>query len=169
MYKIRAILDTQEDIIRTMLVDDTINLEELHLIIAKSFGFEGHEMASFYRSDEDWNQGEEIPLFNMAEAGEDISMESCILNETLPEEDDKLIYVYDFLKMWTFYVDVLEISDEKRSDLPKTVLSVGEMPKEAPEKQFIAEDFDEEFDEFGDDDIVDEEFDSFDDIEYPDY
>lgn len=96
MYKIRAILDTQEDIIRTILVNDIINLEELHLIIAKSFGFEGDEMASFYRSDEDWNQGEEIPLFNMADAGEGISMENCILNETLPDENDKLIYVYDF-------------------------------------------------------------------------
>ncbi|MDP5093484.1 MAG: plasmid pRiA4b ORF-3 family protein [Polaribacter sp.] len=169
MYKIRAILDTQEDIIRTILVDDTINLEELHLIIAKSFGFEGHEMASFYRADEDWNQGEEIPLFNMAEAGEDISMESCILNETLPDENDKLIYVYDFLNMWTFYVDVVEISDEKRTDLPKTILTVGEVPKEAPEKQFTADDFEDDFDEFGDDDMIDEEFDSFDDIEYPEY
>ncbi|PQJ74636.1 IS1096 element passenger TnpR family protein [Polaribacter gangjinensis] len=169
MYKIRAILDTQEDIIRTILVDDTINLEELHLIIAKSFGFEGHEMASFYRADEDWNQGEEIPLFNMAEAGEDISMENCILNETLPDENDKLIYVYDFLNMWTFYVDVVEISNEKRTDLPKTILAVGEVPKEAPQKQFTAEDFEDEFDEFGDDDMIDEDFDSFDDIEYPEY
>lgn len=169
MYKIRAILDTQEDIIRTILVDDTINLEELHLIIAKSFGFEGHEMASFYRTDDDWNQGEEIPLFNMAEAGEDISMENCILNETLPDVNDKLIYVYDFLNMWTFYVDVVEISSEKRTDLPKTILTVGEVPKEAPEKQFTADDFEDEFDEFGDDDMIDEDFDSFDDIEYPEY
>ena len=169
MYKIRAILDTQEDIIRTILVDDTINLEELHLIIAKSFGFDGQEMASFYRADEDWNQGEEIPLFNMAEAGEDISMENCILSETLPDVNDKLIYVYDFLNMWTFYVDVVEISNEKRTDLPKTILSVGEVPKEAPEKQFTADDFEDEFDEFRDDDMIDEEFDSFDDIEYPEY
>lgn len=169
MYKIRAILDTQEDIIRTILVDDIINLEELHLIIAKSFGFEGHEMASFYRTDDDWNQGEEIPLFNMAEAGEDISMENCILNETLPDVNDKLIYVYDFLNMWTFYVDVVEISSEKRTDLPKTILTVGEVPKEAPEKQFTADDFEDEFDEFGDDDMIDEDFDSFDDIEYPEY
>lgn len=168
MYKIRAILDTKEDVIRTILVDDTINLESLHKIIAKSFGFEGQEMASFYRADDDWNQGEEIPLFNMAEAGEDISMEICILNETLPKLNDKLIYVYDFLNMWTFYVDVLEISDEKRTDLPKTILTVGEVPEKAPEKQFVAEDFEDDFDEFGED-IIDEEFDSFDDFEYPDY
>jgi len=145
MYKIRAILDTEEDVIRTILVDNTINLESLHTIIANSFGFEGHEMASFYRADEDWNQGEEIPLFNMAEAGEDISMENCILNETLPKVHDKLIYVYDFINMWTFYVDVLEISSEKSKHLPKTILAVGDVPKEAPEKQFVAEDFGGDF------------------------
>lgn len=166
MYKIRTILDVEEDVIRTILVDDTINLESLHTIIANSFGFEGREMASFYRTDDEWNQGEEIPLFNMAEAGEDISMQNCILNETLPEENGKLIYVYDFLNMWTFYVDVLEISSEKNTDLPKTILSVGEIPEKAPEKQFVAENFGDDFeDEFGDDDIIDEDFGDFDDFD----
>ena len=47
MYKIRVILDTKEDIIRTILVDDHLNLETLHFTIAKSFDFGGSEMASF--------------------------------------------------------------------------------------------------------------------------
>ena len=102
MYKIRVILDTKKDVIRTLLVDDSINLESLHTTIAKAFGFKGQEMASFYKTDGEWAQGEEIPLFNMAEAGDDISMQNCILNETLTDENDKLIYVYDFLNMWTF-------------------------------------------------------------------
>ncbi|MFK8059828.1 MAG: hypothetical protein AB8B78_07030 [Polaribacter sp.] len=160
MYKIRVILDTKEDVIRTLLVDDKKNLEDLHLIIAKSFGFEGQEMASFYRTDEEWNQGEEIPLFNMAEAGEGISMQTCVLNDTLPEENNKLIYVYDFLKMWTFYVDVVEISDDKRDNLPQTILSVGEIPEEAPDKEFIADKLD---DGFGDEGDIDDEFGHFDD------
>ena len=78
MYKIRVILDTKEDVIRTILVDSDLNLEDLHLTIAKSFGFKGQEMASFYRTDNEWTQGEEIPLFNMEEVGEGISMKTCI-------------------------------------------------------------------------------------------
>lgn len=166
MYKIRVILDTKEDVIRTILVDDSINLESLHYAIAKAFGFEGQEMASFYRTDDEWNQGEEIPLFNMAEAGEEISMQNCILYETLPEENNKLIYVYDFLNMWTFYVDVVEISSEKRDDLPQTILTVGEIPEEAPEKEFVADKLD---DGFGDDDDIDDEFGHFDDFDYNEY
>ncbi|KOY52323.1 IS1096 element passenger TnpR family protein [Polaribacter dokdonensis] len=166
MYKIRIILDTKEDVLRTILVDDTINLESLHYTIAKAFGFEGQEMASFYRTDDEWNQGEEIPLFNMAEAGEAISMQTCILNETLPDENNKLIYVYDFLNMWTFYVDVVEINEDKRTDLPQTILEVGEIPSEAPEKEFVADKLGNEFDE---EDDLDDDFGHYDDFDYNDY
>ena len=166
MYKIRVILDTKEDVIRTILVDDKLNLEDLHLTIAKAFGFGGKEMASFYRTDDEWNQDEEIPLFNMAEAGEGISMQTCILNDTLSEENNKLIYVYDFLKMWTFYVEVIEISTDKKEDLPQIILTVGEVPSEAPEKEFVAEKLD---DGFGDDGDIDDEFGHFDDFDYNEY
>lgn len=160
MYKIRVILDTKEDVIRTILVDNSFNLEDLHFTIAKSFGFVGQEMASFYRTDEEWNQGEEIPLFNMAEAGEEISMKTCTLTDTLPEENSKLIYVYDFLKMWTFYVDVIEISSEQKENLPAIILTVGEIPEDAPEKEFKAEKLDSPF---GDEEDIDDEFGHFDD------
>ena len=164
MYKIRIILDTKEDVIRTILVDDSVNLEELHITIVASFGFEGQEMASFYRTDSEWSQGEEIPLFNMAEAGVGISMATETLKETLPKVNSKLIYVYDFLNMWTFYVDVIEISDEAKSDTPKTILSVGEIPTEAPEKEFIADNLDGE-----EKDDIDDEFGHFDDFDFNEY
>ncbi|QOD61618.1 hypothetical protein H9I45_03985 [Polaribacter haliotis] len=163
MYKIRVILDTKEDVIRTILVSDSFNLEDLHFTIAKSFGFNGQEMASFYRTDSEWNQGEEIPLFNMAEAGEEVSMKTCALVETLPEENDKLIYVYDFLKMWTFYVDVIEITSEIKENLPAIVLTVGEIPDEAPEKEFVADKLDSPFED------EDDDFDPFDDFDFNEY
>lgn len=163
MYKVRVILDTKEDVIRTITVNNAITLETLHFTIAKAFGFDGQEMASFYRTDKEWNQGEEIPLFNMAEAGVGISMATEILHESLPEENHKLIYVYDFLHMWTFYVEVVEISNEKIID-SKVVLSVGEIPTEAPEKEFKAEDLGSDLD-----DEFKDEFDSFDDFDFNEY
>ncbi len=154
MYKIRVILDTKKDVIRTFTINNNVTLELLHNTIANIFGFNGNEMASFYRTDDEWSQGEEIPLFNMAEAGVDLSMVTEILHESLPKKNDKLIYVYDFLKMWTFYVEVIEISDQEITET-KIILSVGEIPEEAPEKEFKAEDLngnsDDEFDDPFDD------------------
>ncbi|MDT7832201.1 hypothetical protein RQM59_07395 [Flavobacteriaceae bacterium S356] len=164
MYKIRIILDTQEDVIRTILVKDRITLEELHFSIAKSFGFDATEMASFYLTDDEWNQGEEIPLFNMSDDPVSLAMNTCILNEALPNIADKLIYVYDFLKMWAFYVEVVEISSETSAELPKTILTVGSIPDEAPEKEFVAEDLgDDPNEDFNDG------FESLDDFDFDNY
>jgi hypothetical protein len=159
MYKVRVILDTKKDVIRTLLVNDTINLEELHLFIAKTFGFNGQEMASFYKADYEWNQGEEIPLFNMSEFGEEISMSTCVLKETLPNTNDKLIYVYDFFKMWSFYVEVIDSNTELLTE-SKILMSIGEVPDEAPEKEFVADKNEDSFDD---------EFESLDDIDFDTY
>ncbi len=164
MHKIRVVLDTEEDVIRTILVDHTINLETLHSIIASSFGFNGLEMASFYRTDHEWNQGEEIPLFDMSEVGESMSMQHYYIKNTLPNAGEKLIYVYDFLSMWTFYVEAIEVSEESIQSLPKTILSVGDIPKEAPTKEFKAENSNPNLsDEFND------EFESLDNIDFDNY
>ena len=159
MYKVRVILDTKKDVIRTLLVNDTISLEELHLFIAKAFGFNGQEMASFYKADYEWNQGEEIPLFNMSEFGEEISMSTCVLKETLPNTNDKLIYVYDFFKMWSFYVEVIDSNTELLTE-SKILMSIGEVPDEAPEKEFVADKNEDSFDD---------EFESLDDIDFDTY
>ncbi len=150
MYKIRVILDTKEDVLRTLSIDETCNLEQLHYAIIDAFGFEGQEMASFFRTDEDWNQGEEIPLFNMEDDG--VSMATSILKKTLKKVNDKLIYIYDFLNMWTFYVELIEVSKEKVKGA-KIILSVGELPKTAPEPKFKVDNdiFEDDFDEFEDD------------------
>ena len=60
IYRMRAILDTEEDVIRDFEIEASSSLEELHDALSQSFGFAGNEMASFYRSDEQWNQGEDL-------------------------------------------------------------------------------------------------------------
>jgi hypothetical protein len=162
IYKVRAILDVEKDVIRDILIDSSNNLEDLHKIIAKAFGFNGQEMASFYTSDTDWNQGEEIPLFDMSDAGESSSMQSHILKDTLQNKGDKLIYVYDFMSMWTFYIELSDNNIEESITAPKVAFAFGDAPEEAPEKAFEAEiDLDDE-EEFDNLDI----FDNIDDFDF---
>lgn len=146
IYKVRAILDVKEDVIRDVLIHHDENLETLHKEIANSFGFNGQEMASFYTADNEWNQGEEIPLFDMSDAGSSVSMKTSILKETLLNKNEKLIYVYDFMVMWTFFIELTDIIPHTDEQLPKTVFAFGDVPEDAPEKEFTAEFSMEQFD-----------------------
>ena len=86
IFRFRVVLDndTKEDIFRDIEIRDTDTLEDLHNVITQSFGFDGSEMASFYISDDEWNQGEEISLFDMSEGGSDIQlMSQTILNSSI--------------------------------------------------------------------------------------
>ena len=162
VYRFRVILDADEDVFRDIEMLQESTLEDLHNTIIQSFGFDGAEMASFYVSDEEWNQGEEIHQLDMS--GHDTSIK--LMNETsldsiLSEKQTRLIYVYDFLKMWTFFVELGQIAEiEEGRDYPNLMFVHGQIPDNAPEKEFKGEDegmlngdFDDDYDTDGYDDF----------------
>ena len=166
IYRFRVILDndTEEDVFRDLEIRETDTLEDLHNIITQSFGFDGTEMASFYLSDDEWNQGEEISLFDLSEGSSSTRlMGETLINKEVHEIQPKLIYVYDFLSMWTFFVELAEIVEEAEGhDYPNLMFVHGQTPTEAPEKIFEADEFDmdNEFDDDYDvDDYTDLDFD----------
>ena len=158
IYRFRVVLDndTEEDVFRDLEIRETDTMEDLHNIITQSFGFDGMEMASFYISDDEWNQGEEIAMFDMSEAGNEVMvMGQTIIKDVVHEASPKLIYVYDFLSMWTFYAELAEIVDEAEgTDYPNLMFVHGQIPDEAPDKTFEAQS-DDAFDEFENDVDVD--------------
>ena len=160
-YRVRIILDVKDDVIRDLIVAESISLEELHFTIAKSYGFKGKEMASFYRTNDSWEEGEEIPLSDMSEDGDSKTMSTFLITNILNNVGDKLIYVYDFMAMWTFFVELAEIKNSKEDGLPKIALSFGDTPDEAPEKEFKSEKPLDDIDAFDDENDI-ENIDDFD-------
>ncbi|MBB4119177.1 hypothetical protein GGR32_001473 [Mesonia hippocampi] len=164
IYKFRIVLDTLEDVFRDIEIESENTLEDLHNVITQAFGFDGTEMASFYLSDDEWNQGEEVLLHDMSEGTTSVRMmNETKLDSVLSKQNTKLIYVYDFFSMWTFYVELAEITDaEDGRDYPNLLFAQGQLPDSPPDKQFEAEDlsdFQEDEDNFDD-------FDSFDDYDF---
>jgi len=158
MYKFRVILDTKEDVIREIALLRDFTLEDLHQTIVNAFGFDGMEMASFYHTDNEWSQGDEIPLFNMSEQVGGLSqMSDYKLDLIFNKQNNKLIYVYDFLNLWTFFVEFIsEFDDVEDKSIPLLLFSLGELPQKAPEKEFEKpkedEEEDDDFDSLGYDD-----------------
>src|SRR5690606_36325215 len=158
IYKIRIILDTEEDIFRDIEIEDDNTLEDFHNAITQAFGFGGAEMASFYTCDEQWNQDEEIALFDLSENGSEIRlMNETSLDDVLCEESPKLIYVYDFFSMWTFFVELADIveNDDGRV-FPNLLFSSAELAESPPENELEAEpevDIGEQVDNYDDMDV----------------
>lgn len=160
IYRFRVILDnnTEDDVFRDIEIRESDTMEDLHNTITQSFGFDGMEMASFYVSDDQWNQGEEIAMMDMSEAGNKVKMmNETVLNTIIHEASTRLIYLYDFMNMWTFYVELGEIVEEAEgTDYPNLMYVHGQIPDEAPDKVFEAEEDDDDYNEFEDDLDVDD-------------
>ncbi len=154
IYRFRIILDTHEDVFRDIEIEANATLEDFHNAITQSFGFDGQEMASFYTSNDLWEEGEEISLFDVSdEPGGVRVMGETYLEDVVDEDKTRLLYVYDFLSMWTFMVELADIAEAESGQIyPNLMYSHGQIPEEAPEKEFTSEpiegedDFDEEFD-----------------------
>ncbi|WP_417887202.1 IS1096 element passenger TnpR family protein [Zunongwangia sp.] len=163
VYRFRVILDAEEDVFRDIEILQDATLEDFHNTIIQAFGFDGTEMASFYLSDEEWNQGEEIHQFDMSGGDDSIRlMNETALDSVLSEDQTKLLYVYDFFNMWTFMVELAQIAEiEEGRDYPNLMFVHGQIPLNAPDKEFKAEnEEDNEEDEFKDDYNIDD-FDNF--------
>lgn len=154
IYRFRIILDTEEDVFRDLEIEQTASLEDLHNAINQSFGFDGSEMASFYLSDDQWSQGEEFAQFDMSETpGEIRTMGETRLEQILDKNQTKMLYVYDFLHMWRFMVELAEIAEvEDGITYPNLMFVHGQIPDQAPNISFEA---DTDQDDDNDDDFED--------------
>jgi hypothetical protein len=71
------------------------------------------EVASFYTCDETWNQEDEISLLIQETYLERKIMSDYKLSDILDDENTKIIYVYDFINMWTFLVELAAIEEQE--------------------------------------------------------
>ena len=134
--KFRVLLDSKnkDEIFRDIIISDKDNFESFYKIILKAYYFSNNEMASFYMSNENWDKGYEISLFDMS-FGEDNSqimpgvMKTCMIADFIQESDQKIILVHDFLNMWMFLIELIEYEKECPKS-PEIVLSIGKSPDE---------------------------------------
>lgn len=177
IYKFRVIIDTEQDVFRDIEIETEATFEKLHDAILDAFDFEAGEMASFYMSNEQWEKGLEIPLMDMA-GDAALSMKSTRLSDMVSKPSEKVLYVYDFMRMWIFYVELLEVKKDMPSTIyPRVALVYGDAPSQDDKEMdlFGSEFSEEEFNEMhgevngeeeGDEDIFDAGDDYFDESEF---
>lgn len=132
VFKFRVLVDATDDVFRDIEILDTQTLQDLYDTILTAFEFNGGVMASFYASNDEWERGQEYNLLDMSEKGNDKNiMAKVILNDIVEEENQKLLLVHDFMRMWCFYVELIEEKPAvKGTDYPRVVMKFGESPDE---------------------------------------
>lgn len=134
--KIRIILNVKDDVLRDIIVDSKTSLLEFSKIISDQFGFDSTEISTFHISNESWEQLEEIKIFKIDDNDE--IMDNAPISNYFVLKGDKMIFVYDFLNYWTFFIDVNEtVEKAKDREYPFCLLSVGKVPEESPTNIFL--------------------------------
>ncbi len=139
LYKLRIFLETDgDDVYRDIEIQENATLEDLHNTIVNSFDFDGNEMASFYLTDEELNQGFEIPLFNMDDANPNHNlMSNTLLKDVINKKNPNLLYVYDYFNMWRFLINLMGTGEEAPGiEYPQVAFAQGVRPETAPDIDF---------------------------------
>ena len=167
VYKFRVILDAEEDIFRDIAILEDDSLEDLHNTIVNAFGFDGTETGSFFTCESDWtwDEEDEIPLFDTGDVpGEMKTMVDFKIYDLLHQDSTKMVYVYDFFSMWTFFLELAAIEEKEDGEsYPTLLFSHGELPAEAASSGFRGGDLSDD-DIYGDyeDDLDEDDMDMFD-------
>jgi hypothetical protein len=85
-------------------------------------------------SDENWDKGPERPLADIGfseEGDAPALMHEVYISDHIRSTSQRFIYVYDFLHMWMFMVELIQAGDPAPgTSYPRVVLSMNEAPGE---------------------------------------
>jgi hypothetical protein len=129
ILKLRIILDTEADVFRDIEIAMNAPLEHLHLATLDAFNWDNAtEMSSYYKSNENWDKGDEIPLMSMSP--ELPCMESTSVGDLFPNLNARGVYVYDYLRMWCFFIEPMTLEDaEENVNYPRLMMEFGTPPR----------------------------------------
>lgn len=143
-----------EEIYRDITIAEDQTFEDLHYAILDAYEITPGEMASFYLSDDEWNKGVEITLFDMKVKEHEVVnlvMAEVPISKVTTEGVDNLIYVYDFLTYQTFHVTKTKEAKPKKGEIyPLCVAMAGSILTD-DDDDFKSE-FEDDYDMGGGDD-----------------
>jgi len=169
VYRFLILSDEVANFKREIQISSEATFLDLHHAILDATQYARNEICSFFICDDDWGKRTEITLVDMgASPDADIYlMETTALEELLTDEQQRLLYVFDYMTERTFFMELSEVITGKTLDKPLCSLSIGQPPvqtlsfdeleKGVVEHLELGEDF------YGDSDYNDDELDSFDD------
>lgn len=117
--KFRVYWEEDDAIYRDVVVKHTQNFNELNNIILKAFEFDQKHDATFFRSNDIWKRGREISkaVYEKEYVAPPLLMEETTIGSEIIDTNQHFIYLYDFVKSWTFLIELIQVTKNADADM----------------------------------------------------
>ena len=143
ILKFRVYFEEDDSIYRDVAVKHTQSFLQLHQVILKAYEFDSKHQATFYRSNDHWQRGREISLekYDKPYKVDPLLMAETSIRTEIFDPNQKFIYVYDFVKNWSFLVELISVSkeDTAKLDYPAVVKTEGIAPSQYGTKGLVGD------------------------------
>jgi Plasmid pRiA4b ORF-3-like protein len=143
ILKFRIYFEEDDSVYRDVAIRHTQNFQELHFAILKSYEFDNKHQATFYRSNDHWQKGREISfaVYDKAYKAPPLLMAETLIGSEIRDPNQKFIYTYDFVKGWSFMVELINVSKEENPKLsyPAVVRTEGIGPSQYGTKGLVGD------------------------------
>jgi hypothetical protein len=119
ILKFRVYWEEEDAIYRDVLVKHTQHFSDFHQIILKAFEFDQKHDATFFRSNEKWQRGREISkeVYQKEYPVAPLLMDETTIGSEIMDTNQHFIYLYDFIKSWTFLVELIQVIKNADADM----------------------------------------------------
>lgn len=180
IYRFRVRFEDQEDFLREIELRADQTFEDFHQAILGNLGLDPGMLASFFICDHRYRKLKEIKLIdadsvNDSQKSDDGSendykqavMDQTELKDFIDDPHQRMIFLYDYLNKWTFYLELVKIlPQDKSQSYPRFNKTEGPVPREltATPKQIPGIETQMDF-SFDDDEVAPEDIEGLEQID----
>jgi Plasmid pRiA4b ORF-3-like protein len=143
ILKFRVYFEEDDSVYRDVAIRHSQNFLQLHQAVLKAYEFDSKHQATFYRSNDQWQRGKEITLakYDKPYKVAPLLMEATTIGSEIKDPNQKFVYVYDFIKNWSFWLELINVSKEEnpRIEYPATVRTEGIAPSQYGTKGLVSD------------------------------
>jgi hypothetical protein len=143
ILKFRVYFEEDDSVYRDVAVRHTQHFLQLHQVILKAYEFDNKHQATFYRSNDHWQRGREISLekYDKPYKVEPLLMDATTVGSEIRDPNQKFIYTYDFVKNWSFLVELINVGkeDNGKLDYPAVIKTEGIAPSQYGTKGLVGD------------------------------
>ncbi len=143
ILKFRVYFEEDDSVYRDVAIRHSQHFLQLHHAILKAYEFDNKHKATFFRSNDNWQKGKEITLekYDKPYKVEPLLMESTSIGSEIKDPNQKFVYLYDFVKNWSFCIELINVSKEEnpRLEYPAIVRTEGIGPSQYGTKGLVSD------------------------------